>query len=563
MPRKKKSSEPAIVPPAPEPVFVASVPQAPKRGPITDGNAILAKRLLNELAGRQIEALRLYTPLPAAAPFHADKIRTKLALGSNQAGKTLVAAIEFARAVTGQDPDKKYPEKDGIAFIFGLTNLHLGATIYRKVFRAGAFDIIRDLETKLWRTFDPIKDADRKKESKPAPPLIPPRFIESIAWESKKEQIPKLIRLVNGWELYFFSAHGEKPQGQQIDLWWIDEEIGNEEIFDELVARSMKREGHGLWSATPQNASLQLFNLHEMADQQAAMPTPDVREYKFRIIDNPFISQAEKDRIYRTWEGDQRDIRFHGEFALKSWTVYPEFDLGVHGYDDKFVPPPDWSCYFSTDPGYDICATLFLAVPPPKLGKFVVIYDELYLRQCSAAIYGKGMATKSNRVCYESGFIDSRMGRQHDMGTGITYEEQYRRALVNNSVEMRNGTYFTWASDDPKAGIEAVRDWLRISASTGKPYLFVVGQKCPNFLYEVKRYRYKRIKKADGFIITDEPDKSTRKDHLMDDLRYLAVGAPVYRKPKLRKGAVNPVVTAMEKKRAKAKGDVAGGISLG
>ena len=563
--KAKAETEPAIAPepPAPEPVFVASVPEPPKRTPMTDGNAVLARRLLNELAGRQIEALRLYKPLPAAEPFHADDVRDKLALGSNQAGKTLVASAEFARAVTGQDPFRKYPEKDGIAFIFGLTNTHLATTIYRKVFRAGAFDIIRDETTKLWRTFHPIDDAARKAEAKPAPPLIPPRWIDTIAWENKKLQIPQMIRLKNGWELYFFSSHGEKPQGQQIDLWWIDEEIGNEEIFDELVARSMKRHGRGLWSATPQNASLQLFNLHEKAEKQADMPVPDVREYKFRIIDNPFITQEEKDRIYRTWEGDQREVRYHGEFALKSFMIYPEFDLAVHGYADNFVPPPDWSLYFSTDPGYDTCATLFLAVPPPSVGRFFVIYDELYLRQCSAAVYGKGMAQKTGHSCYEAGFIDNRMGRQHEMGTGITYEEHYRRALVANKIEMRNGTYYTWAADNPKAGIEAVRELLRISPATGKPTIFVVGQKCPNFLYEIKRYRYKRVKKGDGFLITDEPDKSTRKDHLMDDLRYLAAGSPVYRRPRLRKGSVNPVVQAMEKKRQARTAETPGGVSLG
>lgn len=558
MPRKKAKPDAA----PPDDGFVPQVPPAPDRQTIADSTAILAGRLLNELAGRKIEALRLYRPLPAAEPFHKDDIRTKLGLGSNQAGKTLVAALEFARAVTGQDPHGKYPLKDGIAFIFGLDGKHLGSTIYRKVFRAGAFDIIKDLDTDEWRVFHPINDAKRAKEAKPAPPLIPRRFIKSIAWEDKKSNVPKLITLHNGWELHFFSSLGSMPQGQQIDLAWIDEEISNEALFDELVARCMKRGGRVLWSATPQNASLQLFELHEIADLQKHMKVPDVREYKFRIVDNPYISEAEKQRVYRTWQGDQREIRYHGEFAIKHLVVYPEFDLTTHGHDDRFVLPLDWCVYFATDPGYETCGTLFLAIPPPSAGKFAVLFDELYLKKCDANMFAKAVKAKKHQSRYEAGYIDLRFGRQHETGTGQTYEEHYRRALVRNGVEMRNGTHFTWAADDPKAGIEAVRDWLRIQPHSGKPFLRVVGARLENFMAEIKRYRYKRVRKNDRWVITDEPDKTSRADHLMDCLRYLAAASPGYRRPKPAKAMRNPVVVAMEKKRSKSK-ETAGGVSLG
>lgn len=564
MARKKPKAEQ----PPDEPDFVAQVPDAPQRVALPDGAALLAKRVLNELAGRQCEALRLYVPLPKVATLHSDDVRTKIALGSNQAGKTLGAAVEFARAVTGQDPFDKYPKTDGIAFVFGLDGKHLGSTIYRKVFRAGAFQMIRDEVTNLWRVFNPVTDKARKHLVKPAPPLIPPRFIKHIAWEEKKAQIPKIITLKNGWELHFFSSRGSKPQGQQIDLWWIDEEILDESLHDELIGRTMMRRGKGLWSATPQNASLQLFNLHELAEQQENAPVPDVREYKFRIVDNPFIEEEEKERIYRMWSDEQRDIRYHGEFAIRHLIIYPEFSAPLHGYDDNFVPPDDWSLYFATDPGYETCATLFLAVPPRHVGRFVVVYDELYLHHCDAAIYAKGVASKTRNTQYEAAFIDYRYGRQHETGTGMTYEEHYRRALKKAGVEFRNGTYYTWAADNPKAGIEAVRDWLRIVPSTGKPFLRVCTGRVPNFMSEIKRYRYKRVRNATGeLVITDEPDKTGRRDHLMDDLRYLAAGGPTWRAPKMRRACVSPAVRAMQskKRQLKAKGTIDDGahVSLG
>jgi hypothetical protein len=102
---------------------------------------------------------------------------------NHNSGKSLSTFIEDARAATGQDPHHKYPEKDGNLVVVGKNWMHVGLVIVPMLFRAGAFKIIRDPETNLWRAFDPTKDDI--KLAKPAPPLIPPRMIKDMSWVLK------------------------------------------------------------------------------------------------------------------------------------------------------------------------------------------------------------------------------------------------------------------------------------------------------------------------------------------------------------------------------------------
>lgn len=483
------------------------------------------RQLVAERLRRQGEAINLFEPLPKMRPFHECRKRIRLALGGNRSSKTTTAAVEFARAVTGQDPHRKYPIADGVAFVFGLDGRHIGNTVYKKLFRAGAFKMIRDNVTGRWRAYRPVEDKGRAEEAKPAPPLIPRRLILSIAWEDKKSNIPKIVTLKNGWEIHFFSSLAELPQGQDIDLWWIDEEVKRENLIAELRARTLDRRGKGIWSATPQTGSAQLFELYEKA------PDEDTEAFHAHILDNPFISDEEKDAFFRGLTDEERKVRWDGHFVLAGRNVFPEFSQAVHAYSKPpggWQIPRDWAHYMAVDPGRQVCAVLFLAVPPPHFGSFVLAHDELYLEKCDAAMFGKhvGMKSGTQRV-YEVALIDSHMGKVHDMGGGKNIEAQYRQALVANGVQMRNGVNFTWGCDDVPGGLSMVRSWLQIRAS-GQPYLLVDIEKCPRLCWEFARYRNKIDPQTR--MPTDQPVK--KNDHLMDCLRYLAMYGPKWIKPK-------------------------------
>jgi hypothetical protein len=555
MPRRKKP------PPqlddedlAPDPTYIPP-PAVPD--PMSFSDTARFMRVAAELVGRQAEALKLYEPLPIIDRFHACDLDERLLRGSNRAGKTLGAAVEMARAVTGQDPYGKYPKANGKAFLIGLDEQHLGDVMYAKLFRAQAFKMIRDLATGLWRAFRPSEDRGRAAEAKWAPPLIPRRFIKEISWKDKKRFVPGVIRLTTGWEMYFFSSKGAPPQGSDIDLCWPDEEIENEAWYPEMAARLLDRKGKFYWSATPQIASQQLYDLHvrhEAGD-------PNIGEFIALLEDNPHIGQTEKDKLYAKYTSDEeRRVRIKGEFALAGFKVYPEFSKNIHGLDWDGPVPNDWCRFKVTDPGHQVCAVLFGAVPPPAhhLADCVILYDELYIKQSNAAKYADAVAEKSAGVAYEAWIIDSHASRVTEMGSGLTIEFQFSRELAARKLRCRRtGAGFTWGSDDPKGGQLAVRNWLRIR-DDGSTKLRVLRGRLPQFEWEIERYRFRRINK----LISDEPEK--KNDHLMDCLRYLAMFAPTWVKPPRVKAQPSDAVRAMRaKEKKKRQGAGADFVRLG
>lgn len=184
--------------------------------------------------------LRLYQPMPHQEEFHKCMTSERIVLGGNRGGKSLAVAVEAARAVTGQDPYGKYPTEGGNLAIVGRNWPHIGLVIYPILFKAGAFRIIRDEETGEWRG---LRKGDDKSKSKPAPPLIPPRFIKDMSWVLKNAGYLNKCELINGWTIWCFSSEGEPPQGYQADMIWLDEDLNNERWVGECQARLADRKG--------------------------------------------------------------------------------------------------------------------------------------------------------------------------------------------------------------------------------------------------------------------------------------------------------------------------------
>lgn len=551
--RRRRRPQPAndALPPPPPPKesvpFADVPPDVPP--PVDEEKATLwqqikLRRLAAELARRRIEGLALYEPLPMQERFHACEAPERVVRGSNRAGKTLAAAIEVARAVTGQDPHHKYPEREDRAFLVGKDGKHLAQVMYRKLFRAGAFKMIRDADTALWRAFRPwdSHDLDREAQAKPAGPLIPQRFIKEIAWENKKENIPNVVRLVNGWELAFFSSLGKPPQGSDVGLVWLDEEIVDPSWYPEMSARLLDRHGKLIWSATPQAGTDHLFDLHEKAVEQDCDDHPRVVEFVSLLDDNPHIDPEQKRLFIEKLSEEERRVRVLGEFALSSYRVYPEFSMATTHGRDWFEVPRDWTRYLVVDPGHQVCAVLFAAVPPDD--DRLYLFDELYIQNCNAELFGEQMGKRCSDYAFQAFLIDHHAGRQTEISSGKTHEQQYSEALMKYGVKsVQTGFNFLWGSDDVPAGIEAVRSLLRIRED-GTTKLQVLRDKLPNFDREIKRYHYKRV----GGVVTDMPDQR-RDNHLMDCLRYLAMYRPRYVKPPRHAPVVSYALRALQAKR--------------
>ena len=344
----------------------------------------------------------------------ASNADERLAIGGNRGGKTTGVMVEIARAVTGQDPHDKYPKTDGIFILVAIDLAKCAKVFYRKLFRKGAFWIVKDPVTGQWRVFNPDADQELEEFARPAPPLIPKRFIKSISWENKKDEQPKTIRLKNGWELWFYSSGGEWPQGVDVDGVAFDEEIERDGWYNEMSARLADRRklnrttgkvksGKFLWSATPQSGTAQLFELYSRAvDEQEARaasidrgedPGPaSIEVFTYGIDANPFIATHAKDAMKKKWalNPDEYAVRIEGKFALYGSRVYSEFmPKGCHGVR-SFPIPEDWTVYCAVDPGRQVCAVLFIAIPPPNHPEYAgrkIIFDELYIKNCNAHAY--------------------------------------------------------------------------------------------------------------------------------------------------------------------------------
>lgn len=553
---KRPAHIPLPVPKPAPPVEVESPPPEPiPEKPITAAHradldvtavrAVRARKILAELAARKLDALALYEPLPVQKEFHASKCRMNLLRGSNRGGKTLPAAVEVARAVTGRDPHKKYPKKDGRFFCVGKDLAHIGQVMWRKLSRPGAFKIIRDLATGKWRSYRPRSPEDqvREEEAIPAPPLIPPRMIKDIAWESKKEEIPSVVHLTNGWEICFYSSLGKPPQGSDIDGFWFDEEIVDPAWLPEMQARVLDRRGRGIWSATPQAGTEQLYELHERARRERWVKGCSVREHVILLSENPHIREEDKKALAEGYSEEERRVRVDGDFAFISFRMYPEFSMLVHGVD-RFEVPLDWCRYVVIDPGHQRCAVLFAAIPPAN--DHCYIYDELYLKDCDAYKFAVNLASKTKDQQIQACIIDPNMAASTEVGSGKTVARQFTEALEREKFyAVDTGAGFYMGRDDRNAGYLAVHGWLRVRES-GLPYLRIFRESCPAVEEEFKRY----VRKVVGGVITDEAN-NRKWNHLMDCMRYLALHEPKYIKPLAKKGTLHGAVKVLKDKEAR------------
>lgn len=516
------------------------------------------KSLQSELSERRMESLRLYSPTPKQLEYHHDLASEIVVLGGNRSGKSLCTFVEDAWAATGTHPvEGKYPKEGGTLVIVGANWKHIGLVVVPYLFKAGAFKIIKDLTTGRWRAFDPLQDAGRDKEAKPAPPLIPPRLIKSMSWLLKSAGYLNSCELVNGWTIYCFSSEGDPPQGFQANRVHIDEDLSNEQWVPEMQARLADRKGRFCWSAMPHSKNDALIGLNERAERAEETGNQDIKRYVLRFLDNPHIDANEKRKMLERWSAIGDDVlrqRSEGEFTTDSILVYPSFNMAIHGYDrDGFaagVVPADWCRYAVIDPGHAVTAVLFAAVPPDS--SVTLLYDELYIRNCNAVIFGQEMQKKVTGTQFYAFLIDAHGARLTDIGSGKSPQDQYTEQLsLLNIRSQATGASFIPGSDDVQAGLHAVRTALHIRPD-GTTRLRLLRGALPNLEREMKRYKKKCNYIAGTTIVTDEPNKRGE-FHLVDCLRYLCAYEPRYHAPVKQQD--DPWWVEWKKKRDKAKGN--------
>jgi len=469
---------------------------------------------------------------------------------------SLAGFVELARAVTGQDPHNKYPKEDGIAIVVGYEERHIGLVIYKYLFKRGAFKIIKDLQTGEWRSYRPWEqsDIDRKDEAKPAPPLIPMRFVKKFAWLKKSKNIFSQVEFTNGWVLHAGNSTGEVIQGIQADLVHFDEDIERAEWYDEMAARLLMRNGRIRWTAMPHEKNTCIDTICNRADSG----DKDFEVIQATIFDNPYMSDEARQKVIKTWKDQGHDVyrrRALGERTTDTIRMYGQFSEISHSAinPDEATQTPlqkvltrtvgeipeGWCHYMSVDPGHTVCAVTFYAIPPPSLGSDqIVCYDECYIEGATASVFAKSVEPKIKKGYFHAFIIDKHGGRLREIGTGILPEEQYSAALKELGLESHTTGSGFLAGLDHIAGRETnLRECL--SLANGHPQIVVVPERVPNLVREMKAFKKKKIRG----IVTDTGDR-TGNTHAVETLEYAAAANLQFHKPPPPQAGLTPLQLA-------------------
>lgn len=528
-------------------------------------------QVIQEAASRRMDSLLMFRPMAHQEEFFLNEATQTGIFGGNQTGKSTLAAVRFAAVARGKsvtfNDGRKIPQRrrgqDGrplLMWVIGLQLNHIGETIHRLLFRPGAFKIIKDKKTGLYRSWNPLDPDDkaREDECKPAPPLIPENEIESESWHNKGSKQFDCITLKNGTRIVAYASTAEVKQGDQVDFIWIDESIQNPKHYDEWLMRLIAKRGFIQWSSWPtKGINSALIGLHELSQREEGKPKPAARSFYFDQADNPYLPKEMLDEIWGTGQMDEdtRKTRGRGLFLVDNWLMYSRFNPALCSAlpdnpdeDDKLAAairrhggiPESWTRYMILDPGTVNPGVLFVAVPPPELGDFFVPYREIKEQNVDAdqlAILIKNRINASNppeRI--ESFVIDGRAARIKPMGfslsIGANYSVQFKKHGISS---VKTGTGFTYGSDDVDSRIMKLQAAMAIN-SLGQCRLRIYG--CPNLVKQLSNYRRESDSSGNP---TDKPAKRQVIDLAVCLEYFVSRSDLVYVKPRARQSSQNSV----------------------
>lgn len=406
----------------------------------------------------------------------------------------------------------------------GINWNHIGDNMYRLLFRAGEFNIIRDTATGKWRVAQKGEDP---LLTKPSPPFIPHSDIadDSWDWENKKaKQLHSVTFKSDGSRLVFYPSTADLPsQGDKVNAIWIDENIDNPDHYTEWQMRVTDLEGLVVWSAWPTNQPNPAMNgLMERGSAQADSDTPQTLYFQFRGSDNPFSATKTRSYVLSTMSDEEAAARDTGEVDMNAWLMFPKFRpalhqaLGKHAEDDdpndKFAKalranhgevPHDWTRYLILDPGTVHPAVLMCAVPPPNLGDFVLAYHEIYGKRLDADQLAEKVLEETFGQVFEAFIIDGNAARQQGMGLSFTFGDNYRRAFAERKLRSRRtGSGFMIGSNEPEVRIPMLKSWMKMREN-GTTRLRIMG--CPWLCKQLTEYR--RLADPATRQPTDKPAK--------------------------------------------------------
>jgi hypothetical protein len=196
-------------------------------------------------------------------------------------------------------------------------------------------------------------------------------------------------------------------------------------------------------------------------------------------------------------------------------------------------------------------------VPPPEVGDYFIVYDEIYMQRGDARAMAVEIRKKMGQRKFHSFIFDMRMGRQGYVGIGKTIAQQYAEAFEAEDVRSRlTDSGFMTGCDDPGARNMAVRNWMEPRQS-GTTKFRIFKDTTPYHQHEFQLYS-KRLTRDDILEQVKKVD-----DHLMDAMAYVAAYDPQYYMPPPEERAKSKAWLAIQRMQSKGRKQTSDSIYLG
>ncbi len=530
-----------------------------------------------KVAKAKLDALEIFRPTEYQEKVVTCDATEILVEGGTRSGQsTIVAAmiaaylrgkpITFADGTKHEVREPGWKDRPVTVWLVGLQLNHIGQTLYRLLCRPGAFDMVRDKQTGLWRAWQPGRipgdDQIPVEERKPAPPLLPPSEIATESWDNKSKHEFASLTMKDGSWVYAYASSGAVKRGDPVNRIWIDEEIENSEHYPEWQSRLSDRKGRIYWTSWPNMKTPALINLYRRCVAQRdeverrVRTKADVTNFVFKGTDSPFVDDEEKRKRSEGWTDEQRRARADGEFVMDTIQAYPEFDPRYHCVDygdhsplnDKVTEamrklnwnaPHDWCVDLILDPGTTRPALLWAAIPPVEFWDdgepYHIIFREMAIPNIDAAEMAKRSKAADPGRRYSRFIGDRKAGDQTPMGFSWTVFEQYSkefrkaglRCQLTGDMFLRSET--VWVTRSMK-----LRALMR-SRPCGRPRFRVVAHMCPVLVKQLQTV-VKHVAKED---VQDKLATGQVHD-VLDTAEYYAGFDPTFMAPPPGPAIVDP-----------------------
>lgn len=428
--------------------------------------------LVNELDRRKKHPFTSYVPLESPEnnqkAFHQSDKWFRCVFGGNRSGKSRVSAQEIMWYGTHTHPYVDTPKSPRIWVI---------APEYRVIYE-GIWGHIRD--------------------------NLPDWEVEKLGPKVPNWNIPSYIKFKKGGQIDFISAEGgesdrKKVQAAEIDLLCIDEEIGGD-LWDELEMRLLTRGGRIVISATLVSSEEWLLEYERKGEQG----DPDVGLFRLDTRKNTYNNQKALARILARLSDDEKEVRIYGRSRKTKGIIYKNFGRDNLITNREF--PWRWPRYMIFDPGARIAAALWVVITPQQKR---IVYREMYLHNPELFDCVEWWrANEDSKEEFDLRLIDMAAFKRHADGS----------IGAGDQLNLHYGYSFAPGINNKNKNIEDVR-WLL--QPPDDPKLLVIEENCPNFIGEMKKYRWKPDRlRPDKDSAPSKPLK--KHDHLVNCIEYFA-----------------------------------------